>query len=58
MMKSGRLFVPVLMVFLFGFSDYAIAGATATQVVTIRVSPFAVISLGGDWWEKLDPAGR
>jgi hypothetical protein len=48
MMKSGRLFVPVLMVFLFGFSDYAIAGATATQVVTIRVAPFAVISLGGD----------
>jgi len=56
MMKRWKPFVPVLMVFLFGFSDYAIAGATATQVLTIRVAPFAVISLGGDGgknWTRL-----
>ena len=52
MMKGGRLFVPVLMVSLFGFSDYATARATATQVVTIREMPFAVISLGGDGWKN------
>jgi hypothetical protein len=56
MMKGGRLFVPVLMVSLFGFSGYATAGATATQVVKISVAPFAVISLGGDGgknWTRL-----
>ncbi len=47
MMKSGGLFVSFLMVFLLGFSGYAAAGATATQVVTIRTTSFAVISLGG-----------
>ena len=56
MMKSGRLFVPVLVVSLFGFSGYATAGTTAKQVVTIRTTPFAVISLGGDGgknWTRL-----
>ncbi len=62
MMKRWVLLAPVLIVFLFGFPNYAIAGATATQVVTIRVVPFAVISLGGaggkNWtWLVVDETG-
>jgi hypothetical protein len=63
MMKGWRLFVPVLMVFLFGFPNYTLAaGATTTQVITIKVEPFAVISLGGTggkyWtWLVVDETG-
>jgi hypothetical protein len=57
MMKRWPLFVPVLMAFLFGFPNYTLfAGATATQVVTIRMEPFAVILLGdagGGNWTRL-----
>jgi len=45
-MKSWRLYVLVPMIFLFGLPIYTLAAsATATQVVTIKVEPFAVISL-------------
>jgi len=62
MMKRRRLFVLVLMVFLFVFPNYVIASTTATQVITIRVAPFAVISLGGaggkNWtWLVVDETG-
>lgn len=63
MMKRWRLFVAVLMVSLFGSPDYVFsAGATATQVVTVTVEPFAVISLGDtggkNWtWLVVDKTG-
>ncbi len=63
MMKRWRLCVLAPTVFLFGLStpDLA-ASATATQVVTIRVEPFAVISLVGTGgknrtWVVVDSAG-
>jgi hypothetical protein len=63
MMKGWRLSVLLVMAFLLGFPDYALsAGATTTQVVTIRVEPFAVISLGDtrgqNWtWLVVDRTG-
>ena len=63
MMKRWRLFVLVLMGFLFGLPHYALAAtAAAIQVVTVRVEPFAVISLigtGGEnsTWLAVDSTG-
>jgi len=62
-MKRGPLYVLLLIVLLLGLPNYArAAGATATQIITIRVEPFAVISLAGtggeDWtWLVVDSAG-
>ncbi len=62
-MKRWRLFVLVLMGFLFGLPHYAVAAtAAAIQVVTVRVEPFAVISLmgtGGEnsTWLAVDSTG-
>jgi len=47
-MNKASLCVLALIVFLFALSDYALAAsATAVHVVTVRVEPFAVISLVG-----------
>jgi len=47
-MKRCSLYVLLLCVLLLGLPNYAqAASATATQVVTLRVEPFAVISLVG-----------
>jgi len=57
MMKRWLLYIAPLGVFLFCLPKYALASsATVTQVVTIRVEPFAVISLvgtGGESWTWL-----
>lgn len=53
MTKRWLLYVAPLCVFLFGLSKYALASsATATQVITIKVEPFAVISLAGTGGEN------
>lgn len=62
-MKSWRLYVLPLCVFLFGLPNYVLAAsAAATHVVTIRVEPFAIISLvgtgGQNWtWLVVDSTG-
>ncbi len=62
-MRSWRLYVLPLCVFLFGLPIYVLAAsATATQIITIRVEPFAVISLvdtGGknSAWLVVDSTG-
>lgn len=63
MVKRWSLYVFALTILLSGLPDYALAAsATATQVITIRVEPFAVISLvgtgGKNWtWLVVDSAG-
>ncbi len=52
-MNRRGLYVSVLMVFLFGFPNDALASnVTATHIVTVRAKPFAVISLRGSIWEN------
>ena len=62
-MKRSVLYVLPLCVLLLGLTNYALAAsATATQVITIRVEPVAVIALvgtgGENWtWLVVDSAG-
>jgi len=62
MMKRCK-YILVLMVFLFGLPKHALAtGTIATQIVTVRAEPLAVISLvdtgGKNWtWLTVDSTG-